>query len=267
MKLKRTSRRLVRRIALGLAVVAVAAPSAGGMYGLPMTGYNDTAVKTAALAHAYDVWKQNGGDQVTASAGTGYVSAPSGGSATGFSRPAPGVQDVTGSVGPSWVAPGLMVPADPAADEFRTAVSNLTESSSLRNYNLIPQYVLDEFGPSSRPAPGVRAFFGPIGQVSQPVPGGSGPIVPISRPESGALIPNDLSGRQFGPAALPTESTPLTAPESRFGPGRALPVASPGEEFTWDDATIGIVAGLGTALVAALAGIAVMGRRDRLARA
>jgi hypothetical protein len=228
MKLKRTSRRLVRRIALGLAVAAVAAPSAGAMYGLPMTGYKGDAVKTAALTHAYKVWNQdrvtNGGDEVASALADFY------------------------RVLPSALAGGQATTAD-------------------RNYNLIPQYVLDEFGPSSRPAPGVRAFFGPIGQVSQPVPGGNGPIVPISRPESGALIPNDLSGRQFGPAALPTESTPVTAPDSRFGPGRVLPVASTGEEFTWDDATIGIVAGLGTALLAALAGIAVMGRRDRLARA
>jgi hypothetical protein len=267
MKLKRTSRRLVKRIALGLAVVAVAAPSAGGMYGLPMTGYNDNVVKNAALAHAYDVWKQNGGDQVTASVGTGYVSAPSGPIGP-IARPESGVQAVTGSVGPSWVAPGLVAPADPAADGFRTAVSNLTESSTLRNYDLIPQHVLDESGAISRPAPGVR-FFGPIGQVSQPVPGGNGPIGPISRPESGAVIPSDLSGRQFGPAALPsaTASTPVTVPDSRFGPGRALPVASPGEEFTWDDATIGIVAGLGTALIAAMIGVALLSRRDRFARA
>jgi hypothetical protein len=86
------------------------------------------------------------------------------------------------------------------------------------------------------------------------------------------LIPQDILDEsrplsQSGHAS-PTESTPVTAPESRLGPGRApIPVASPGEEFTWDDATIGIVAGLGTALVAALAGIALMGRRDRFARA
>jgi hypothetical protein len=255
MKLKRTSRRLVRRIALGLAVVAVAAPSAGAYYGLPMTGYNGNAVNNAALAHAYDVWKQNGGDQVTASVDTGYVSAPSGGSATGFSRPESGVQDVTGSVGPSWVAPGLVAPADPAADGFRTAVSNLTESSLLRNYDMIPHHILDQTGRQD--------FAGPIGFVSRAAPAGdfSGPIGFVSRPESGAVIPADLSGRQFGPAALPAESTPVTAPQSR------VPVADSGEGFTWDDATIGIVAGLGTALVAALAGIAVMGRRDRLARA
>jgi hypothetical protein len=276
MKLKRTSRRLIRRIALGLAVVAVAAPSAGAYLAAPV---NDDAVNTAALAHAYNVWQQNGvsnggdeaasaladfyrslpgalaGGQVTAGVGNGYVSAPSGGSATGFSRPESGVQDVTGSVGPSWVAPGLVAPADPAADGFRTAVSNLTESSLLRNYDMIPHHILDQTGRQD--------FAGPIGFVSRAAPAGdfSGPIGFVSRPESGAVIPADLSGRQFGPAALPAESAPVTAPQSR------VPVADSGEGFTWDDATIGIVAGLGTALVAALAGIAVMGRRDRLARA
>jgi hypothetical protein len=263
MKLQRTSRRLVRRIALGLAVAAIAAPSAGAYLAAPVppASYNDNAVKNAALAHAYNVWQQNGGQRVTASVGTGYVSAPSGGSATGFSRPESGVQAVTGSVGPSWVAPGLVAPADAAADEFRTAVSNLRESSLLRNYDMIPHHILDQTGRQD--------FAGPIGFVSRAAPAGdfSGPIGFVSRPESGAVIPADLSGRQFSPAALPAESTPVTDPASRFGPGRALPVASPGEEFTWDDATIGIVAGLGTALVAALAGIAVMGRRDRLARA
>jgi hypothetical protein len=209
MKLKRTSRRLVKRIALGLAVVAVAAPSAGA-HPLLTAGYNDNAVKTAALAHAYKVWNSdrvsNGGDevssaladfyrvlpsalaggQVTAGVGNGYVSVPSGGSATGFSRPAPGVQD----------------------------------------------------------------FFGPIGQVPT---------------ESTVVTAPEFP--RFG-LPSPAEHPIVTTPESPLGPGRApLPVADSGEGFTWDDATIGIVAGLGTALVAALAGIAVMGRRDRLARA
>jgi hypothetical protein len=199
MKLKRTSRRLVRRIALGLAVVAVAAPTAGA-HPLLTAGYNDNAVKTAALAHAYKVWNSdrvsNGGDevssaladfyrvlpsalaggQVTAGVGNGYVSVPSGGSATGF--------------------------------------------------------------------------FGPIGQVPT---------------ESTVVTAPEFP--RFG-LPSPAEHPIVTTPESPLGPGRApLPVADSGEGFTWDDATIGIVAGLGTALVAALAGIAVMGRRDRLARA
>jgi hypothetical protein len=58
-------------------------------------------------------------------------------------------------------------------------------------------------------------------------------------------------------------ATARTPPAS----GRSRTRRASDEGFTWDDATIGIVAGLGTALVAALAGIAVMGRRDRLARA
>jgi hypothetical protein len=214
MKLKRTSRRLVRRIALGLAIVAVAAPSAGAYYGLPMTGYKGNTVQTAALAHAYDVWNQNRGKDnavENAALANAYESWKQNG-ATDTTRLAyllstafPGRQDVSGI---------------------------------LRKYDMIPHHILDQSGP-------------------------------ISRPESGAVIPSDLSRRQFGPAALPsaTESTPVTAPESRFGPGRVLPVASPGEEFTWDDATIGIVAGLGTALIAAMIGVALLSRRDRLARA
>jgi hypothetical protein len=248
MKLKRTSRRLVRRIALGLAVVAVAAPSAGGMYGLPMTGYNDTAVKNAALGDAYKVkvWNQhrvsNGADeaasalgdayrqlpsflaggQVTASVGTGYVSVPSGGSATGFSRPTASVQDING---PVW--------------------------------------------PIDRPASGARYFFGPIGQV----PTESTVLTPLEYPRFGLPSPAEhaiVTTPEFPRFGLPSpaEHPIVTTPELPLGAGRApLPVADSGEGFTWDDATIGIVAGLGTALVAALAGIAVMGRRDRLVRA
>jgi hypothetical protein len=220
MKLKRTSRRLVKRIALGLAVVAVAAPSAGGMYGLPMTGYNDTAVKTAALTHAYNVWNQDRGkDNAVENAAL----------ANAYE-----VWKQNGAADTTRLA-YLLSTAFPARQDV---------SGTLRKYDMIPHHILDQSGSISRPAP-----------------------ADASRDKGGMPIPADLSGRQFGPAALPAESTPVTAPESRFGPGRVLPVASPGEEFTWDDATIGIVAGLGTALVAALAGIAVMGRRDRLARA
>jgi hypothetical protein len=221
MKLKRTSRRLVRRIALGLAVVAVAAPSAGAM---PLGSFvnKDDAVKTAALAHAYKVWNQNRGKDnavENAALANAYESWKQNG-ATDTTRLAyllstafPGRQDVSGI---------------------------------LRKYDMIPHHILDQSGPISRPAP-ADAYLD----------------------KGGMLIPADLSGRQFGPAALPsaTASTPVTAPESRFGPGRVLPVASPGEEFTWDDATIGIVAGLGTALIAAMIGVALLSRRDRLARA
>jgi hypothetical protein len=222
MKLKRTSRRLVRRIALGLAVAAIAAPSAGAYLAAPVppASYNDNAVKNAALAHAYDVWNQNRGKDnavENAALANAYESWKQNG-ATDTTRLAyllstafPGRQDVSGI---------------------------------LRKYDMIPHHILDQSGPISRPAP-ADAYLD----------------------KGGMVIPADLSGRQFGPAALPTESTPVSAPESRFGPGRVLPVASPGEEFTWDDATIGIVAGLGTALIAAMIGVALLSRRDRLARA
>jgi hypothetical protein len=58
-------------------------------------------------------------------------------------------------------------------------------------------------------------------------------------------------------------ATARTPPAS----GRSRTRRASDEGFTWDDATIGIVAGLGTALVAALVGLGLMGRRDRLARA
>jgi hypothetical protein len=131
-------------------------------------------------------------------------------------------------------------------------------------------------------APSAQAFI-PDPASESPVPRtwdvGAGPEDMLSdsgllsRPAPAERVAVTTAGVFPGlPYGVVVEPAAAVHPDSRFGRRTVgaieQPAGQPADEtFEWTSTSIGVVAGLGAALVASLAGIAILRRRNHLAQA